>query len=106
MAELYDRSIPWQEKGRWYELFIESDGDTIKLTKTDLPGAVLTGNYVEFPKGFTAIDFKHAIHLLEGQTTANFGMGLRLFSNGSQGLLLPAKNYYDYTTVYVFGFFE
>lgn len=105
MAELYDRSVPWQDKGRWYKLFIESDGVDY------VPGACdieieISSTYAKLPEGFHVLDSKYDVHFVDTGSAANTSFVLRNYADGRQGITLPAKANFDYMTIYVYGYNE
>lgn len=97
--------LPHQWRGRWYRAFLETDGNAYTLTKTDLTGTDLNGNYLEAPENFHVVDIKYDVHSVSGGTSNTVG-GLRIFTNGNQGVPLPGKDSFDYCTIYIFGYFD
>ncbi|MBQ0139411.1 MAG: hypothetical protein KBT36_08950 [Kurthia sp.] len=92
-------------KGRWYRIFIESDGNDITITESDLNCEISAG-YMKMPKGFHIIDEMMDIHSIEGGTAANIGFINRIYADGIQATDLPPVKNFDYAYVYVFGYIE
>ena len=92
-------------RGRWYRFFIESDGSTISITDSDLE-VNHSSQYIQMPKGFHVIDTKYDIHTVEGSSAANMSYVLRTYNDGSQGIIMPGKDAFDYGYVYAFGYFN
>lgn len=92
-------------KGRWYRFFIESDGESIKITEMDLE-VQHSSSYLQMPEGFHIVDTKHDIHTVSGGNAANMSHVLRVYADGRQGVILPNKDNFDYGYIYVFGYFD
>lgn len=97
--------MPWQTKGRWYQIFIESDGVDYIHTKSDIEYET-SSNYAKFPEGFHVLDTKYDVHFDATATATNTSFILRNYAGGQQGIILPMKNVFDYATIWVYGYFE
>lgn len=88
------------EGGRWYKFFIESDGTTVTLTSSDIPGATAGAN-LTLPYGYAICQRHFEIHsedvAVEGPCD-----WLYIAADGKQFVTLPAASNYDYMTVYLF----
>lgn len=103
--QLKNTVAPWQDKGRWYKLFVESTGSKHVLTTTDLEDAHIAGSLMIMPLNFTVIDHKYDIHSLADGSAHNISYVLSTTSAGEQAFsMLPASGY-DYMTIWVFGYF-
>lgn len=91
-------------KGRWYKFFIESDGNDYTMTTSDIEEAFIAYNYLRFPIGFRVLD-----HIVDCNThaapTSLLAVNVSALTDGRQGVALPAKENFDYLTMYVFGHF-
>ena len=92
-------------KGRWYRFFIESDGSDITITEADLTVQHST-QYMQLPENFHVLDTVYDINTVSGGTAANMSFVLRTYADGRQGVILPAKDNFDYGYIYVFGYFN
>lgn len=92
-------------KGRWYRFFLESDGETTKITEADLE-VTNENNILKFPDGFHVVDVKHDINSVEHVGNVSMIIDLTGFADGSQGISAPVPKAYDYAYIYVFGYFN
>lgn len=91
-------------KGRWYRIFMESDGTTSKITDSDL-NVSLSGSNLKMPKGFHVVDTKYDINCVAHDAAVNMIIDLIGYADGSQGFPGPVAKAYDYAYIYVFGYF-
>lgn len=98
---------PFNKRGRWYTLFIESTDTVAQITKADkaLSDTEVSATTCRFPEGFRVVDLMADVHNFGGSAT-NYCPDVRLFSDGDQGTTLPPLANYDYMTLYVYGYFE
>lgn len=98
-----ERILPWQEHGRWYHAFIESDGTHEKLTLSDLDGCTVSGTSFVLPNDFHAIDVKYTdIDLASGKTlTIN---AVKTTSAGKETFVLPSASDFTYCEIWFFGY--
>lgn len=99
-----NKIVPWQNKGRWYEFFIESDGTdyTLTLSPSELgAGVAISGSYLKFDEGWHIIDYVCDIHV-DTSSATTFEKGLRMYADGSQGCVLPDKTSFDAMYMWVF----
>ena len=92
-------------QGRWYRLFIESDGSDITLTESDLEDAAVSGTRIKLGEDFHALDVVADVHSTAGTAGAVAG-GIYIYADGQQAVNTPAKDQFDYATIYVFGYFD
>lgn len=93
------------DKGRWYRAFIESNGNDCTVISSDLKGVGQSGQYLTLPQYFHTVDVKHDINCIEGGTANNVENSIRLYANGSQGVMLPQPTDFDWCYIYIFGYF-
>lgn len=93
------------ERGRWYRLFIESDGTTALATNDDL-GCIVTNSWLECPKDFHILEHKRDIHSVANGGLKTVNEVIRIYADGSQGLAMPDVEKYDYMYIYIFGYFD
>lgn len=101
-----ERILPWQEKGRWYHVFVESDGNAYTLTVSDIEGTTINGTHLKTVDGFHVVDFKYDISSEVGGTASGLTHATYLFADGVQGISLPPKAMFDACHIWVFGYFE
>lgn len=91
-------------KGRWYRIFMESDGSVQKITKSDIE-ASLSGNNIKMPKGFHIVDAKYDINCIEHDAAVNMIIDRVGYADGAQGIAGPVPKAFDYAYIYVYGYF-
>lgn len=97
---------PYDLQGRWYKLFIESDGSTLKLTTSDIEDVDISGTGIKFPIGFHVVDSVYDIHSVPHTGLATMAPDLYGYADGSQGIYKPLAHAFDYANIYVYGYFE
>lgn len=102
MRFLRKTDVPWMAKGRWYKLFVESNGSTHKLVKSEIEEATCSGGKIYFPHDLNIVETLFDVHNVEFDSgTASFGHTQTLMSNGSTYITLPTAKAYDYAYIYV-----
>lgn len=91
-------------KGRWYRLFIESDGTTSKITESDITDAAISGTYIKFPSGFHVLDTIYDITTNTEGTASSVQNGVRIYNDGKQAIAIPAVDVYTSAYIYIFGY--
>lgn len=97
---LLHKTLPYEEKGRWFKFFIEVDGGAYKITTKDKECSI-SGTTLKI-SGLEIIDYKTRIHS-DAASVTTFDRTMRIFADGSQGVNLPPVACTDYFTVWVFG---
>lgn len=92
-------------KGRWYRIFMESDGTTNKITDSDLE-ITQSGNNLKMPEGFHVIDKKYDIHSVAHDAQVTIAADLIGYADGSQGIQGPQAKAYDWAYIHIFGYFD
>lgn len=94
-------------RGRWYDIFIESDG-TASITKADadVDTASISGTYLKLPEGFHIIDYIMDVTTTGAQAAVSVNKALRLYADGCQGITLPDADDYQGLAINIFGYFE
>lgn len=92
---------PFQDRGRWYQLFIENDAGTYKITVGDnsVKDAEIDANKIKFPKDFISVDIKAEI-IPDATTAGNTETG---FEAGLFTVTLPTN--IDHATLFIYGYF-
>lgn len=99
-----ERILPWQNKGRWYHAFIESDGTTPKLTVCDLD-ATVSGTTLILPKDFHVIDYKVTSLDLAKSKTLAYNV-CKTNSDTKEVIVIPAVGDFTYMDIQIFGIFN
>lgn len=101
----YKNANPYIINGRWYKIFIESDGSTIKVTNSDID-VEIAGSYLKFPANFHIVERQYDINSVPHATDLSIAIDLRGFADGTQGIYLPNVTAFDYANLYIFGHYE
>lgn len=102
---LKNKIAPWQEHGRWYKAFVESDGTDYTLTSCDLEDASVASGILKMPKDFHVVDAKFDINI-DSSAAFTFTNTFKGYADGKQGITLPNVANFDYCTLYFFGYFK
>lgn len=92
-------------KGKWYRLFLESDGVDYTLTNNDIVGGHISGQYFECPEGFHVVDCKFDINTIVNDAAEDLHHITRVYADGTQAIILPKKTKFDWAYIYVFGYY-
>lgn len=92
-------------KGRWYRIFIESDGTDKKIIESDIE-VTFSGNNIKMPEGFHVIDRTYDINCVEHDAATSIAMDVMSYADGTQGIVGPAAKVFDWAYIYVFGYFK
>lgn len=95
---------PYKTNGRWYRVFLESNGTAIQITESDID-VTLNGNYLNMPKDFHVVDRKYDINSIEHSGTVTIVPDVAGFADGTQGVITPVAKAFDWAYVYVFGYY-
>lgn len=97
---------PWQARGRWYKVFIESTGQSHKLTHSDLDSVTISGSTVSASADFKVIDVRITDHDL--QNTAGIGAYLARVASNNRSIIisLPTASNYTYVEAWIFGYYQ
>lgn len=96
------KMLPFLDRGRWYQLFIENDSGNYKITTGDnsVKDAGISGNVLTFPKDFVIVDVACEI-IPDSETTGNIESG---FSGGLASITLPEN--IDHAHIFIYGYFR
>lgn len=103
MVDLKPYVIP---EGRYYKIFIESDGSDINITTSDIEDAEIETSYIQFPSDFRVLDALFDIHSTEADASTTRLRDIKLYTDGTQGINIPPAGNFDYCTIYVLGYLE
>lgn len=91
-------------KGRWYRIFMESNGTSQTIVEDDL-GVTMHGNNINAPAGFHIIDTVYDINCVEHDGVANMAIDLIGYADGTEGIAGPIPKAFDWAYIYIFGYF-
>lgn len=97
--QLKNSLVPWQEKGRWYKVFIESNGTDFSITTSDIENASITSKGLTLPSNVRvhSVAFgDHDAHAGNMSTTVSFS------SSGKPQIGLPTVTATTYIEVWAF----
>lgn len=92
-------------KGRWYRIFMESDGTKQTIVESDI-NISLSGNNIKMPAGFHVLDTVYDINCIEHEGVANMAIDLIGYADGCEGIAGPIPKAFDYAYIYVFGYYK
>lgn len=96
---------PRYDKGRWYRVFIESDGTT--YTVHDNPITTdLSGNHLKFKKDFHVVTLETDYTFTENSGASVIESGLYLYADGTVSANLASASKFTSAYMYVFGYEE
>lgn len=94
---------PWQEKGRWYHAFVESNGSAASLTFSDLDSVTASGTSLTMPADFHVISYEFAdLDLAASKTLAK--NVCKTSAAGKEFIVLPSAADYTYADIWFFGY--
>ena len=98
---------PYKLKGRWYKFFVESNGENLTLTTSDLKGVVISSRTLKFPEKFRVLHAMFDFNTEGGTATSalNLDLIIKRYGNGQQGVNIGEPTAYDYGTIYVYGYY-
>lgn len=92
---------PFQSKGRWYQIFVENDAGTYKITTADeaVKNSVISDNTITLPADLVTIDIKCECVGVAGTT------GSTTISHTDNTTVITLPSGINYCTLYIFGYF-
>lgn len=102
-----NRIAPWQEKGRWYHVFLESDGTDVSYTLGDIGSAGSiqeSDNTFCVEADFIVCEFKTCVHVDTAAAAGDYTPSIKMYGNGMTGIYLPDPANWDYMDLFIFGY--
>lgn len=96
---------PYKVNARYYQIFVESDGTTRKITTSDIEGLEISGNYIVLPEGFHVMSLVIDFNSVPATTITSRAIDIQFRTDGKQALFLPNADNFDYGKIYVLGHF-
>ena len=100
-------------KGRWYRFVIESDGNNVTLTESDIVGTVIKSlgepvavsqNIVTLPVGYRALSAVSDINFNASSLSATTFCVLGADSEGKQNCVIPPAAMFSNMELYIFAY--
>lgn len=98
-----------KHEGRWYRIFVESDGTTLTVTESDIDGVTFGGDNasVLIPEGFIPMfcmeDFNYTTAV---GAARNMGSIATRTSATQYYITMPRVDMFDWGYIYVFGYYN
>lgn len=92
-------------KGRWYRIFVESDGTNYVLHKNKIT-TEFSSSHLKLKKGFHVVTYGHDYTFTTTDSATSIDDGLYLYADGTVSLNVAKANTFSSAYLYVFGYFE
>lgn len=97
--------FPYHLPGRWYKIFVESDGSEFKITTSDIEDAHMSATTLIMPPHFHIMSFMVDANTEGGSDAAStLNLVLKKYANGDQGINIGSYSGYDWANIYVYGY--
>lgn len=96
---------PRYNRGKWYRIFIESDGTNYKVHDNPITGE-LSGNHLKFKEGFHVVTLETDYTFIENSGASIVESGLYLYADGTVSANLASASKFTSACMYVFGYEE
>lgn len=106
MKELIKRLFPYMHKCRVYRVFLESDGSSTVITRSDLKGLETTMTVLKLPDNFNVVDYICDFHMVEPNNSQSIQYRYTITAEGKRTIATLHSSAFDYGYVYIYGYFE
>lgn len=96
---------PRYNKGRWYRIFVESDGANYVLHENPI-ALEFSANHLKLKEKFHVVNYEHDYVFTTTENAVSIDDGLYLYADGSIALNVAKANTFSSAYLYVFGYFE
>lgn len=96
---------PRYNKGRWYKIFIESDGANYTLHENPI-ALEFSANHLKLKENFHVVNYGHDYTFTTTENAVSIDDGLYLYADGNVALNVAKANTFSSAYLYVFGYFE
>lgn len=96
---------PRYNKGRWYRIFVESDGTNYVLHENPI-ALEFSSNHLKLKEKFHVVNYGHDYVFTTTKNGVSIDDGLYLYADGSIALNVAKANTFTSAYLYVFGYFE
>lgn len=96
---------PRYNKGRWYRIFIESNGTDYMLHNNQIT-TEFSSNHLRLKEGFHVVNYSSDYKFTSTENAVSIDDGLYLYADGTVALNVAKANTFSSAYLYVFGYFE
>lgn len=96
---------PRYSKGRWYKIFVESNGTDYVLHDNQI-ATEFSSNHLKLKEKFHVVNYCHDYTFTSTENAISIDDGLYLYADGTVALNVAKANTFSSTYLYVFGYFE
>ena len=96
---------PRYSKGRWYRIFVESNGTDYVLHDNQI-ATEFSSNHLKLKEKFHVVNYGHDYAFTSTESAINIDSGLYLYADGTVALNVAKANTFSSAYLYVFGYFE
>ena len=96
---------PRYAKGRWYRIFVESNGTDYVLHNNQI-ATEFSSNHLKLKESFHVITYEHDYTFTTTDSATSIDDGLYLYADGTISLNVAKANTFSSAYLYVFGYFE
>lgn len=106
MLKFVKRYFPYLIKCKMYRIFLESDGTSTTVTKSDLKNVEATTTTLKLPVGFNVVDYICDFHIVEHESGQTEQYRITINSSNVETISTLHSSAFDYGYVYVYGYFQ
>lgn len=92
--------------GRWYRVFLESNGTNCKVTESDILHVLCNNGVLIIPKGYMILSFIVKPHLIKTTATINTNIYLYAHTDNTDDLRvtlsIPKNSQFDFMEIFLF----
>lgn len=96
---------PRYDRGRWYRIFLESDGTNYTVHKNKIANK-FSGNHLKFKKDFHVLTIESDYTFTANSGASLVETGLYLYADGTVSVVLADASKFSSAFIYVFGYEE
>lgn len=96
---------PRYAKGRWYRIFVESNGTDYVLHDNQI-ATEFSSNHLKLKEGFHVVHYGSDYTFAKTESAVSIDDGLYLYADGTVALNVAKADTFSSAYLYVFGYFE
>ena len=96
---------PRYNKGRWIQIFVESDGTNYTLKSNDI-ATEISSNKVKLAKDFHVTDFGYDYTFGKTTSAGSIEQGLYIYKDGTLAIEIASADKFTSLRISVFGYFS
>lgn len=96
---------PRYNKGRWYRIFVESNGTDYVLHDNQI-ATEFSSNHLKLKEKFHVVNYGHDYMFTTSENAITIDDGLYLYADGTIALNVAKANTFSSAYLYIFGYFE